>query len=102
MMIRQLYIASALSLFVLALTYGYTASAQNVTTNVSNAAGNASAAANNTASELGQNASAAANNTASELGQNASEVGKDFFNKTAELGKKIIGGAADIISNTTD
>jgi len=87
MMIRQLYIASALSLFVLALTYGYTASAQNVTTNVSNAAGNASAAANNTASELGQN---------------ASEVGKDFFNKTAELGKKIIGGAADIISNTTD
>ena len=72
---------------MLALTYGYTASAQNVTTNASNAAGRASAAINNTASELGRN---------------VSEAGKVLLNKTGEAGKKIVGGAADIISNASE
>jgi hypothetical protein len=52
--------------------------AQNATTNTTNAVGNASASVNQTASELGQNmsnavgnASQAANQTMSELGKNA-------------------------------
>jgi hypothetical protein len=94
MMIRQLYIASALSLFVLALTFGYTASAQNVTTNASNATGNASAATGN--------ASAGLNQTASEIGKNASEVGGQILNKTEEVGKGLAGGLGSLLGNASE
>jgi hypothetical protein len=54
-----------------------------VTTNASNAVGNASASVNQTASELGKNASSALNNagasanaTMSEVGKNASDTGE--------------------------
>ena len=102
--------------------------AQNATTNVTNAAGNASASVNQTASKIGQNMSTAVGNagqhanqtmselgtnasnamnktgeavnaTANELGKNASDIGSTILNKTAEVGKKIIGGAADVLAN---
>jgi hypothetical protein len=94
MMIRQLYIGSALSLFVLALTYASTASAQNVTTNASNATGNASAAA--------RNASAGLNQTASEIGKNASEVGAQILNKTEDVGKGLAGGLGSLLGNASE
>jgi hypothetical protein len=91
--------------------------AQNVTTNASNAVGNVTAAANQTASELGKNASSIQNNTGdkvgsalgelkqnvsnvgTELGQNASDVGTDILNQTEDALKKAGTGAADILSN---
>lgn len=102
--------------------------AQNATTNATNAVGNASASVNQTASEVGQNMSTAVGNagqganqtmselgtnasnamnntgeavnaTANELGKNASDMGSTILNKTAEVGKKIIGGAATVLGN---
>ena len=99
--------------------------AQNATTNATNAVGNASAsvnqtasevgncqlseagqAANQTMSELGTNASNAMNKTgeavnatANELGKNASDIGSTILNKTVEVGKKIVGGAATVLGN---
>ena len=102
--------------------------AQNTTTNATNAVGNASASVNQTASELGQNMSNAVGNagqaanqtmselgtnasnamnktgeavnaTANELGKNASDIGSTILNKTVEVGKKIVGGAATVLGN---
>jgi len=77
-----------------------------VTTNASNAVGNASASINQTASELGKNASSALNNagasanaTMSEVGKNASDTGETLLNQTGEVSKKIVGGAANVLSN---
>jgi hypothetical protein len=41
----------------------------------------------------------AVNATANELGKNASDVGSTILNKTVEVGKKIIGGAATVLAN---
>ena len=68
------------------LIYASVANAQNVTTNASNAMGNASAKANNT---MG-NASAKLNNTAGNL-----------MNKTEDLGKKIAGGLGSLLGNAS-
>jgi hypothetical protein len=80
--------------------------AQNATTNATNAVGNASASVNQTASEVGTNASNAMNKTgeavnatANELGKNASDIGSTILNKTVEVGKKIVGGAATVLGN---
>ena len=80
--------------------------AQNATTNATNAVGNASASVNQTASEVGANASntmnktgEAVNATANELGKNASDIGSTILNKTVEVGKKIVGGAATVLGN---
>lgn len=74
--------------------------------NMSNAAGNASQSANSTLSEAGKNVSAglnktgeSANATLNQLGKNASEVGSTVLNKTVEVGKKIVGGAATVLGN---
>ncbi len=74
--------------------------------NMSNAVGNAGQVANETMIEIGSNASSAMNKTgevvnatADELGKNASEVGSTILNKTVEVGKKIIGGAATVLGN---
>ena len=102
--------------------------AQNLTTNASNAAGNMSVSANQTASEMGQNvsmgnASQSANQTMSELGKNASstlnktresanatmsevgknvkDAGKTVLNKTAEVAKGVGSGAASVLGNIT-
>ena len=38
----------------------------------------------------------AVNATANELGKNASDIGSTILNKTVEVGKKIVGGVADV------
>ena len=120
-------LGATMSILLFAITTS-SVTAQNATTNVTNAAGNASASVNQTASEVGQNMSTAVGNagqhanqtmselgtnasnamnktgeavnaTANELGKNASDIGSTILNKTAEVGKKIIGGAADVLAN---
>jgi hypothetical protein len=92
-------------------TLGNTSASANQTAsevgqNMSNAVGNAGQAANQTMSELGTNASNAMNKTgevvnatANELGKNASDIGSTILNKTVEVGKKIVGGAATVLGN---
>jgi hypothetical protein len=116
-----------MSILLFAITTS-SVTAQNATTNVTNAVGNASASVNQTASEVGQNMSTAVGNagqaanqtmselgtnasnaikktgeavnaTANELGKNASDIGSTILNKTVEVGKKIIGGAATVLGN---
>ena len=64
---KELIISGALILMLVLTTSANNLSAQNVTTNTSNAAGNMTASANQTASELGQNASSALNRTGESL-----------------------------------
>ena len=59
-----------------------------------------------TASEVGANASNAMNKTgegvnatANELGKNASDIGSTILNKTVDVSKKIVGGAATVLCN---
>ena len=120
-------IGIALSILLVA-TAASSVTAQNYSKNASNAVGNASASVNQTASELGQNLSnavgnagqtanqtmselgtnasnamnktgEAVNSTANELGKNASDMGSTILNKTGEVAKKIIGGAASVLGN---
>ena len=124
---KLLFIGLAFSLLLIATT-ARSVMAQNLTTNASNAVGNMSASANKTGtemaanmsntmgnasksvnatmSELGKNASSAMNKTgesvnatANELGKNASEMGSTLLNKTGEVAKKIVGGAATVLGN---
>jgi len=105
-MIRKiLFMGLTLSILVIAIST-HQIMAQNVTTNASNAVGNMTAVANQTASELGQNASSVLNNACDKVGsalgelkQNMSEVGTEILNKTEEAAKKIGTGAADVLSN---
>lgn len=46
------------------------------------------------------NASTSMNQTASELGKN--DTLENVLNKTGEVGKKILGGAADVVSNISE
>lgn len=72
--------------------------------NASNALGNMTASANQTASEAGKNASAAINKTGealAEFGKNATEIGGNILNKTGEAAQKIGAGAAGVFSNIT-
>ena len=63
---ESIIIGAMISMLVLT-TSANNLSAQNVTTNASNAAGNMTASANQTAAELGQNASTALNRTGESL-----------------------------------
>ena len=83
---KSTYVGAVVLTLALTLIYASVANAQNVTTNASNAMGNASAKANNT---IG-NASAKANNTATNL-----------MNKTEDLGKKIAGGLGSLLGNAS-
>ena len=83
---KSTYVGAVVLTLALTLIYASVANAQNVTTNASNAMGNASAKANNT---IG-NASAKANNTAANL-----------MNKTEDLGKKIAGGLGSLLGNAS-
>jgi type IV secretory pathway TrbL component len=103
---KELYAGTVAFMFLFLVTYTTSVNAQNVTTNASNAVGNASASINQTASELGKNASSALNNagasanaTMSEVGKNASDTGETLLNQTGEVAKKIVGGAANVLSN---
>jgi hypothetical protein len=94
-----------MSILLFAITTS-SVTAQNASTNASKAVGNASASVNQTASEVGANASNAMNKTgeavnatANELGKNASDIGSTILNKTVEVGKKIVGGAATVLGN---
>jgi hypothetical protein len=105
LMNKELYIGTVTLVFAFALTYMPIGFAQNMTTNASNAAGNLTASANQTASELGQNASLALNRTGETLGEagkNATVVGGEILNKTGEGVKGFLGGAADVVSNISE
>jgi len=65
--------------------------------NATNAAGNASKSASNALNKTGE----AVNATLNEAGKNASTEGASLLNQTEEVGKKIVGGAADVLSNIT-
>jgi hypothetical protein len=78
-------IIGTMTLLAIAIIYTPIGYAQNLTTNASNMMGNASANANKTASELAKNDT---------LG--------NVLNKTGEVGKKILGGAADVVSNISE
>ena len=83
---KSTYVGAVVLTLAFTLIYASVANAQNVTTNASNAMGNASAKANNT---IG-NASAKANNT-----------GANLMNKTEDLGKKIAGGLGSLLGNAS-
>lgn len=100
-----LVLGVTMSVLLFAITTS-SVTAQNGTTNATNAVGNAGQAANQTMSELNTNASnamnktgGAVNATANELGKNASDMSSTILNNTVEVGKKIIGGAADVLGN---
>ena len=78
-------IIGTMTLLAIAIIYTPIGYAQNLTTNASNMMGNASANVNKTASELANNDT---------LG--------NVLNKTGEVGKKILGGAADVVSNISE
>ena len=101
---QKLTIVGATLLMLALTTSTGSLSAQNVTTNASNAVGNMTASANQTASELGQNAQSELNKTGEaleEFGKNATEVGGDILNKTGEAAQKIGAGAAGVFANLT-
>ena len=105
-----------MSILLVAITTS-SVTAQNATTNVTDAVGDATKSANTTMSEVGKNVTNAAgdaaktassalnktgeavNATVSEVGKNASTGGSSLLNQTEEVGKKIIGGAADVLGN---
>ena len=102
---KELIIGTMTFVLAIALIYMPTGYAQNLTTNASNAGGNMTASANQTASELGQNASSAINKTGESLGKigkNATEIGGNILNKTGEAVKGFLGGAADVVSNASE
>lgn len=78
-------VIGTMTLLAIAIIYTPIGYAQNLTTNASNMMGNASANVNKTASELAKNDT---------LG--------NVLNKTGEVGKKILGGAADVVSNISE
>jgi hypothetical protein len=75
-------IALALTFVLIYLPIGH---AQNMTSGGMDMMGNASASMNQTASQLGKN-----------------DTLENVLNKTGEVGKKIIGGAADVVSNISE
>jgi hypothetical protein len=112
---KILFMGMTLSILVIAIST-HQIMAQNVTTNASNAVGNITPAAKQTAPELGQYASSVLNNAGNKvgsalgqlkqnmseigtgLGHNMSEVGTEILNKTEEAAKKVGTGAADVLS----
>ena len=76
-------IGIALSILLLAITTS-SVTAQNITTNASNAL---------------NKPGASVNATANELGKNASDTGSNLLNQTGEVAKKIIGGAGTVLGN---
>jgi predicted PurR-regulated permease PerM len=91
---KELYIGTVTLVLAFALIYAPIGYAQNLTTNASNAAGNTTASANQTASELGQNASSGVNSTGETLG----EMGKN----ASEAAQKIGAGATGFLGNISE
>jgi hypothetical protein len=82
---KELYIGVITIMVAFVFMYVPVVHSQNITSDGMNLMGNTTASMNQTASELGEN------NT----------VG-DVLNKTGEVGKKILGGAADVVSNISE
>jgi hypothetical protein len=76
-------IGIALSILLFVITTN-SVTAQNATTNASNAM-----------NKTGESVNA----TANELGKNASDAGSSLLNQTGEAAKKIIGGAGTVLGN---
>jgi hypothetical protein len=76
-------IGMALSILLFVITTN-SVTAQNATTNASNAM-----------NKTGESVNA----TANELGKNASDAGSSLLNQTGEVAKKIIGGAGTVLGN---
>src|SRR6185312_4576198 len=111
-----LVLGVTISILLFAITTS-SVTAQNATTNVTNAAGNATKSANATVSEVGKNATNAAGNatksasnalnktgeavnaTVNDVGKNASTAGTSLLNQTGQVAKKIVGGAATVLGN---
>jgi len=100
-------IGIAMSVLLLAITTS-SVTAQNATTNASNAMNKTDEAVNATAQNATTNASNAMNKTgeavnatANEAAKNASDTGSSLLNKTVDLGKKIVGGVATVLGNAT-
>ena len=47
------------------------------------------------------NVTQSANSTMSTVGKNLTDSGESLLNKTGEVAKKIVGGAADVLGNIT-
>jgi predicted PurR-regulated permease PerM len=80
MMKKTIYFGSVALVLAFALIYVSVANAQNVTTNASNAMGNASA----NASQMAGNASANASQMAGNASANASQMAGNATNKTGQ------------------
>ena len=72
-------------MFTFVLMYIPIGHAQNMTSGVMNKTGNATASMNQTASELGKNSTL-----------------ENVLNKTRGVGKKMLGGVADVVSNISE
>jgi hypothetical protein len=82
---KELYMGTIAFMLTFVLTYASVGHAQNMTSGGMNMMGNATASMDQTASELGKNDT---------LG--------NVLNTTGEVGKKILGGAADVVSNISE
>jgi hypothetical protein len=82
---KKLYTGTIALMLTFVLIYLPIGHAQNITSGGMNMIGNASASMNQTASELGKN-----------------DTLENVLNKTGEVGKKILGGAADVVSNISE
>jgi len=82
---KELYMGTMALMLTFVLIYVPIGHAQNMTSGAMNVMGNATASMNQTASELGKN-----------------DTLENVLNKTGEFGKKILGGAADVVSNISE
>lgn len=82
---KELYMGAIAIILTFGLMYVSVGHAQNMTSGGMNMMGNATASMNQTASELGKN-----------------DTLENVLNTTGEVGKKIVGGAADVVSNISE
>jgi hypothetical protein len=82
---KELYMGAIAIILTFGLMYVSVGHAQNMTSGGMNIMGNATASMNQTASELGKN-----------------DTLENVLNTTGEVGKKIVGGAADVVSNISE
>jgi hypothetical protein len=82
---KELYMGAIAIILTFGLMYVSVGHAQNMTSGGMNMMGNATASMNQTASELGKN-----------------DTLENVINTTGEVGKKIVGGAADVVSNISE
>ena len=82
---KELYIGTIPIILASALMYIQVGYSQNITSDGMNMMGNTTTSLNQTASELGEN-----------------DTLDNVLNKTGEVGKKILGGAADVVSNISE